>query len=190
MAQAERTVTYDEYLALDDNSAGTKHEFDNGQIVAMSGGSLRHSELAFRVNVAVGNGLKQGCRGFQSDGRVRILTTGRATYPDLTVVCGPIERDPADTKGRTITNPTLIVEVLSPTTEADDRGAKWGHYMRVTSLKEYILVSQDEPRVERYRRDEKGSWEYTDFRSGTIELASGGMLDIDKLYTDLPEAET
>lgn len=186
MAQSERRHTYEEYLAFDAANEG-KHEFVNGQILAMAGGSMRHSELAARMTAVLVTGRKSDCRAFQSDLRIRILATGRSTYPDASVICGPIERDPADKKGHTATNPTLIVEVLSPTTENEDRGSKWHHYMRIPSLKEYFLVSQDEPRLERYRRNDKGSWEFTVHTEGSIELVSGGILEIEKLYADLPD---
>lgn len=185
MAQSERRYTYEEYLAFDEANEG-KHEFVNGQIVAMAGGSPRHNALAFRLTVAVGTGIRRECTGFQSDQRTRVLATGRATYPDLTVVCGPVERDPADKTRQTITNPTLIIEVLSPSTEKDDRGEKRQHYMRIPSLQEYILVSQGEPHIERFRRNEKGTWDFSESSEGAIELVSGGMLELAMLYADLP----
>jgi Uma2 family endonuclease len=102
------------------------------------------------------------------------------------MVCGLIEGDPADPSGATITNPTLIVEVLSVSTEQVDRGNKWQHYQLIPSLEEYVLVSQNEPRVERYRRLPGGSWEYTDVTEGTVELSTGAVLDLARLYDDLP----
>src|SRR5262249_18436589 len=142
--------TYDEYLVYERDSA-LKHEFVDGEILAMAGGSRRHNALALRAGSALEQGRKTGCHAFQSDQRIRVLATGRTTYPDVSVVCGSIEGDPAEPGGPTITNPTLIVEVLSPSTEAADRGPKWVDYQLVPSLKEYVLVSQFEPRVERYR---------------------------------------
>ncbi len=178
--------TYAEYLAFERDSP-TKHEFCDGEILAMAGGSLRHSALASRVSAALEAGRGPGCVAFQSDLRVRVLATGRTTYPDATVVCGPIERDPADGSGETITNPTLLVEVLSPSTEEYDRGEKWTDYQLVPSLREYVLVSQREARVERYRRLPSGSWEYADVTQGTVELSTGAVLDLAKLYDALPE---
>lgn len=185
MAQAEKRYTFAEYLALE-CVAETKHEFVDGQIIAMSGGTPRHSALASRVSAALENGRRKGCIAFQSDMLIRVLATGRATYPDASVVCGPFLGDPADPeRKRVLTNPTLIVEVLSPSTEKDDRGSKWRHYL--PSLKEYVLVSQDERRIERYRRNDSGTWEYLEVSEGQLELATGGALDIAKLYDDLPE---
>lgn len=177
--------TFAEYLAYEADS-GMKHEYDDGEIIAMAGGSRRHNALAAKVTAALENGRKRDCVVFQSDQRVRILATGKATYPDVSMVCGPIEGDPADPSGDTIVNPTVIVEVLSPSTEQNDRGSKWQHYQQLASLREYVLVSQTEPRVEYYRRLDSGAWEYRDVTEGTLQLECGPTLDITALYADLP----
>jgi Uma2 family endonuclease len=153
----------------------------------MAGGPRRHNALASRVSAALETSRKAGCVAFQSDQKIRVLATGRATYPDASMVCGPIEGDPADTTNATITNPTLLVEVLSPTTEQDDRGAKWQHYQLLPSLREYVLVSQTEPRIERYVRLPSGAWEYTDVTEGKVELATGAVFDLASLYDALPD---
>ena len=101
------------------------------------------------------------------------------------MVCGPIEYDLEDAARTTITNPVLIVEVLSVTTEKGDRGNKWMHYQRIPSLQEYVLVSQ-EPRIEIFRRTPSGTWEYFEVREGSVRLASGPALDLSMLYADLP----
>jgi Uma2 family endonuclease len=178
--------TYAEYLAYEQDS-GLKHEYENGEILAMAGGSRRHNALASRISAALEQGRAAGCVAFQSDQKVRVLATGKATYPDATLVCGPIEGDPADPLGATITNPTALVEVLSPSTEQEDRGNKWQHYQLIPSLREYVLVSQSEARVERYRRLPSGAWEYTDITNGTIELDSGPRIDLASLYDSLPD---
>lgn len=176
--------TYEDYLAREHVSE-RKHEFDDGEIFAMAGKSPRHSALASRIIAALGATLPSGCTGFQSDMRIRVLATGRATYPDISMVCGPIELDPDDRIGTTITNPALIVEVLSPSTEDVDRGSKWRDYQRIPSLQEYVLVNQ-ESRVEIHRRLRSGEWEYLDVREGVVKLASGAMLDLSILYSNLP----
>ncbi len=176
--------TYDEYLALERDSE-MKHEFADGEIYAMAGGSLRHSALASRISAALESARPSDCIAFQSDMRLRVLATGRATYPDASMVCGPIQLDPADPSGTTITNPSLLVEVLSPSTEEVDRGSKMEDYQRIPSLQEYVLVSQ-QPRVEIYRRLSSGSWEYRELREGAMKLASGATLDLSILYADLP----
>jgi Uma2 family endonuclease len=188
MAQPARPrhhYSYAEYVAYERDS-GLKHEYEDGEIFAMAGGSRRHNALASRVSGALEAGRKPGCVAFQSDQKVRVLTTGKATYPDASVVCGPIEGDPADPLGATITNPTLIVEVLSPSTEQDDRGSKWQHYQLIPSLQEYVLVSQADARVERYRRLPSGAWEYSVVTDGTVTLASGAILNLATLYDALP----
>ncbi|HEY8924338.1 MAG TPA: Uma2 family endonuclease [Polyangia bacterium] len=185
-APSRHRYTYAEYLAYERDS-GLKHEYDNGEILAMAGGSRRHNALASRISAALEQGRGAGCVAFQSDQKVRVLATGRATYPDATVVCGPIEGDPADPAGATITNPTVIVEVLSPSTEQDDRGGKWQHYQLIPSLQEYVLVSQSDARIERYRRLASGSWEYSDVTAGQLALQSGGVIDLTSLYASLPD---
>jgi Uma2 family endonuclease len=178
--------SYEEYLAYERDS-GLKHEYENGEILAMAGGSRRHNALASRVSAALELARKPGCTAFQSDQKVRVLATGKATYPDATLVCGAIEGDPADPLGVTITNPTVLVEVLSPSTEQEDRGNKWQHYQLIPSLQEYVLVSQAEPRVEHYRRVASGTWEYVDITEGAITLLHGAVLDVTRLYENLPE---
>lgn len=187
--RSRHRYTYDEYLAFERDSE-MKHEFADGEIYAMAGGSLRHSALASRISAALESARPSDCIAFQSDMRLRVLATGRATYPDASMVCGPIQMDPADPSGTdpsgtTITNPSLLVEVLSPSTEEVDRGSKLEDYQRIPSLQEYVLVSQH-PRVEIYRRLSSGSWEYRDVREGVVTLASGATLDLSILYANLP----
>src|SRR5882672_11261820 len=178
------TATFAAYLAIEHDSQ-IKHEFDAGEILAMAGGTARHSALAVNVAVALSSPRAAGCTVFQSDMRVRVVATGRATYPDVSMVCGPIEYDSEDTARTTITNPVLIVEVLSVTTENGDRGNKWMHYQRIPSLQEYVLVNQ-EARIEIYRRTSSGTWEYFEVREGALRLASGPSLDLSVVYADLP----
>lgn len=184
LPQSHHDYTFADYLVLERDSA-IKHEFDAGEILAMAGGTARHSALAVNVAVALSPPRAAGCTVFQSDMRVRVAATGRATYPDVSMVCGPIEYDPEDTARTTITNPVLVVEVLSVTTEKGDRGNKWMHYQRIPSLHEYVLVNQ-EPRIEIYRRTTPDTWEYFEVREGAARLASGPTLDLSILYADLP----
>jgi Uma2 family endonuclease len=183
-AQSHHDYTFADYLALERDSE-IKHEFDAGEILAMTGGTSRHSALAANVVYALRGTCPDECTVFQSDMRVRVRATGRATYPDASIVCGLIEYDPEDAERTTITNPTLIVEVLSVTTEKGDRGNKWRHYQRIPSLQEYVLVSQS-PRVEIFRRTLSGTWEYLEVTEGTVALASGPKLDLAVLYAKLP----
>ena len=114
-----------------------------------------------------------------------MLATGKATYPDASMVCGPIEYDSEDAKRTTITNPVLLVEVLSVTTEKGDRGDKWMHYQRIPSLQEYIMANHD-PRIEIFRRMPSNAWEYFEVNEGSVKLACGATLDLAMLYADLP----
>jgi Uma2 family endonuclease len=184
LPQSRHDYTFADYLALERESE-TKHEFDEGEILAVAGGTAQHSALAVNVAVALSSTRPTGCTVFQSDMRVRVVATGRATYPDVSMICGPIEYDPEDSARTTITNPVLVVEVLSITTEKGDRGNKWMHYQRIPSLQEYVLVSQ-EPRIEIYRRTNSGTWEYFELREGATRLASGPTFDLSTLYADLP----
>jgi len=178
--------TYEEYLAYERDS-GLKHEYEDGEIFAMAGGSRRHNALASRLSAALELARRPGCNAFQSDQKVRVLATGKATYPDASMVCGKIEGDPADPTGYTITNPSLAIEVLSASTEEEDRGNKWQHYQLIPSLEEYVLVSQTQPRVECYRRLVTGTWEYRMTTEGTVQLSNGALIDVVSLYADLPD---
>lgn len=186
LSEPRHHYTYEEYLALERDSP-TKHEFVDGEIYAMAGGTPRHSALALRASAALENGRAAGCTVFQSDLRVRVLATGRAAYPDATIICGPLEYDPADLRRETVTNPTLLMEVLSRSTEDIDRISKRRDYQLIPSLQEYVLVSQKEQRVEVYRRSSGENWEYIDVRDGVVKLASGPTIDLAALYRDLPD---
>ncbi len=174
-------MSYAEYVAFE-RTAASKHEWVNGEVFAMAGGSPEHARLAGMLSQLLGNQLvPQGCRVYSSDLRVRVAATGRATYPDVTVVCGRSERDADDDDA--VTNPTLIVEVLSPTTEQNDRGEKWQHYRRIPSLQAYVLVDSLDERVEVYTRSAEG-WLLRDVGRGqAIDLGvHGARLDVDALY--------
>ncbi len=175
-------ISLADYLAMEQASPD-RHEWLDGVVYAMAGGTPEHSQLAAGVIRLLGNLLlDRGCAVFTSDLRVRVRETGLDTYPDVTVVCGPVERDVADAQA--VTNPTLIVEVLSATTEAYDRGEKFAHYRRMHTLKEYVLVSQDEPRIECFRRDELGRWVLFEAVAGErLGLTSlGGELVVNEVY--------
>jgi Uma2 family endonuclease len=153
-AAPRRHYTYDEYLALDEAS-NVKLEFYAGDIYAMAGGTPEHAALCLQVGSSLNVQLEGGpCRVYGSDLRVRVRATGLATYPDVSVVCGPLERDP---EGRdSVLNPTLVAEVLSPSTAAYDRGEKREHYQQIPSLREVVLVAHDERRIEVHRRGPNG----------------------------------
>jgi Uma2 family endonuclease len=145
-----------------ENDATEKHEFRDGEILAMSGGSPRHALIAANVITELRARLKgKPCLPYTSDLRVRVTGQRRAAYPDVTVICGKIEYDPDDKAGHTVLNPRLIVEVLSPSTEAYDRGDKFAAYREVPSLAEYVLISHAEPRIETFLRQVDGTWAFS-----------------------------
>lgn len=175
-------MAYAEYVRTEEASP-VRHEFLKGLVFAMAGGTPEHGALAAAIMREIGLALRgKPCRVYSSDLRVRNLETNLATYPDATVVCGKL--DTASDDPDAVTNPTLLVEVLSDTTEAYDRGAKAAHYRKIASLKEYVLVAQDERHIEVYRRNLRGGWELFEARSGAqLELQSIGVwLDIDTVY--------
>lgn len=176
-------MSYAEYLELTER-AEVRHEFIDGRVVAMAGGSIEHSRLVARIGHLLQQGLEgRPCNVFSSDGRVRIETTNRSTYPDVSVVCGPVVPAADDPHG--ITNPTVIVEVLSDTTEKEDRGSKFAHYRRLKSLEEYVLLAQDVPRIEIFRREAE-VWTLREYGPGDqIELASLALsIAVDRIYLD------
>jgi len=164
-------------------TADTRHEYLRGAIYAMAGGTLEHAALASALARDVGTALEgKACRVFSADARVRIQVTDMTTYPDLSVVCGELQCAAEDE--RAMLNPVVLFEVLSDSTEAYDRGAKASHYRLIPSLKEYVLVSQGEQRVEVQRRNPSGHWEIHEFGPGeqaTLE-SLGISLSLDALY--------
>ena len=148
-----------EYLKIE-RAAELRHEFFNGEMFAMSGGSAKHSLIKMNVGAELRTQLKgQPCTAFDSDLRIQIPPTGLYTYPDVSVVCGELEFD--DDQHDTVLNPALLVEVLSDSTEAYDRGKKFEHYRRIASLREYVLISQKSPTIERYLRNADDTWTLT-----------------------------
>src|ERR1700728_214255 len=161
-------VTAEEYLAMD-RAAEFRSEFLDGEIIAMSGGSPRHSRLKVRLVSQVYAVLRgTSCEVFDSDFRVRV-SARMYTYPDLTVVCGDLELDAE--RGDNLLNPTAIFEVLSPSTEYYDRGVKLRRYREIESLQDYILVAQDEIRIEQYTRRDANTWTVRDYLHAEEVLA-------------------
>ena len=158
---AQTYLTPKEYLAFE-RKATTKHEYLNGQIVAMSGASFAHNFLTVNIATHLNIQLMNGeCRVAASDMRVKVPQTDSYFYPDVVVVCG--EPRAEDDTFDTLLNPVLIVEVLSSSTAGYDRGEKFEHYQQIVSLKDYILISQDEVHVEHYCRQES-EWLQTEFQ--------------------------
>jgi Uma2 family endonuclease len=172
--------SYFEYRSLEEVSS-TKHEFLDGEIYAMAGGTPLHAALQAAVATALSNQLVgTECRVYGSDLRVRVLATGLATYPDVTVVCGPVQTDPEDRNAAV--NPRLVFEVLSDGTEEYDRGEKLAQYQRIPTLEAVLLVSQRERRIELWERGE--TWgNVTAESEHTIRIAAlGCSLTVSALY--------
>ncbi len=186
-AEPQSKLSVKEYLAFERQSE-SKHEFLDGEIVAMSGASRAHGRISWNLTVSLDAQLKgQGCEGFAGDMRVHIPVTDRYTYPDLVVACGEPHFEDAELD--TLTNPTLIVEILSPTTEDKDRGTKLFQYRSIPSLQVILLVAQAEVHVEQYLRQEDGTWILTDFddRADVLELpAIGSRLALADVYRRVP----
>jgi Uma2 family endonuclease len=172
--QTRPRLTPEEYLALE-RAAETRSEFFNGVMFAMAGASEEHVLIVVNVAGELRAQLRgRPCRTYSTDMRVKVSETGLYTYPDVVVVCGEPQFD--DEHRDTLLNPTAIIEVLSPSTEAYDRGEKFAHYQRRASLHEYVLIAQDRYRVEHYVRQPDGQWLYSETRGldGTLHLPSIG----------------
>src|SRR5258708_3791120 len=152
-------LTPAEFLARE-RAADFKSEYYRGETFAMAGASRYHNKVKENLIGELYTRLKSGpCQTFSSDQRVHVPPTGFYTNPDIVIICERREYAPADED--TLVNPDAVIEVLSPSTENYDRGAKFRQYQQLPSVKEYILVSQDEPLVERYVRGSNGDWAYT-----------------------------
>ncbi len=148
MALPRPKMTPQEYLRFE-RASEVKHEFYNGEIFAITDASENHNVVAGNTFAALHSQLRQRpCKLYPGDMRVHIPATGLYTYPDVTVVCGTPQFD--DKEFDTLLNPTVIIEVLSPSTEKYDRGKKFEHYRSIPSLREYVLIAQDEMRVQLY----------------------------------------
>lgn len=177
-----RHHTLAEYLEVEELSPAVKHELVGGEIFAMAGGTIEHAALSTAISALLVARLRGGpCRAYSSDLRIRIREANVATYADVTVVCGAVERDPESPTHAT--NPRVVVEVLSPSTESYDRGEKRLYYQQLPSLHEYVLVSQDRRRVELWRRD-GAAWAASIHEAGAqVPLTSLGIaLDVDEIY--------
>jgi Uma2 family endonuclease len=148
-------ITPQDYLDWEEKQS-LKYEYIDGEVYAMTGGTILHNEIAVNLTTALKNHLRgKGCKVLMADAKVGISETGPFHYPDIMVSC-----DPRDKKARQIIyHPCLIIEVLSPSTEAFDRGKKFTNYRCLDSLKEYVIISADKINVECYRLKEKGQWE-------------------------------
>lgn len=175
----------DEYLALE-RLASYKSEYLHGEIFAMAGASYEHNLLVANVLGELRDALRRGpCRAVASDLRVQVAAAGMYTYPDVVVICEQPQF--ADATLDTLLNPSVIVEVLSPSTELYDRGEKFAHYQRLPSLTDYVLVAQDKMRVEHYvRRGTQWVLSILEHPTDTLAFASAGCaLPLASLYENI-----
>jgi len=181
-ASPKPRLSYAEYVELLAR-ADDKHEFLRGEVFAMAGGTPEHARLGMRVGAQLMRLLAgRGCEAFSSDLRVRVDETDFDTFPDVTVVCGKLEASATDRNA--VINPTLLVEVLSESTEGRDRGEKFAHYRRLASLRGYLLVAPWTSRLELFERRDDGSWIYRDAGPGErLRIASLGIeLEVDTIF--------
>ncbi|WP_394833147.1 Uma2 family endonuclease [Pendulispora rubella] len=171
-AVAPNDYSFADYLDVEERSPDVKHEFFDGTIWAMAGGTIEHARVSANIVFILSAQLRgRACTVYTSDLRVSVPVTDVATYPDVTIICGRVEVDARDASRRTATNPTVVVEVLSPRTEKHDRGRKLENYKRIESLQEIVFVAHDTRRIEVVRR--LGStWKHFECVEGEAELAS------------------
>jgi len=182
-------MTYVEYLAFEETSSD-KHEYLRGQTYAMSGGTPEHAALEAAIAGELRNALAAAgkpCRVYSANLRVRVEATDFSCYPDASVVCGATALSPVDRHA--VTNPIVVVEVLSDSTESYDRGIKAGHYRHILAIRELVLVSQHSPLIEIWRKNDQERWEVSAVagEGEKAELASLGItIDVDAVYRQPP----
>ena len=183
MSAAEKLkTTYAEYLALE-LASGLRHEFIDGFVYAMAGGEPEHARLALSFGAELRSLLRgRPCRVYSSDLKVRVPASGNAYYADVAVVCGPLTRDAVDPVA--VTNPTMLVEVLSPSTELFDRGEKFADYRLFASLQHYVMVTVGRRRIEHYRRNPDDTWTLTVVAAGDVLALPefDGAVAVDDVY--------
>ncbi|MDI6791756.1 MAG: Uma2 family endonuclease [bacterium] len=174
-------LTPEEYLAIE-RKAEYKSEYFTGEIFAMAGAGERHVTIVANTMFLLVSQLKgRPCKAYSNDLRVKVSPTGLYTYPDVVVVCGEALFE--DEHKDTLLNPTVLIEVLSESTEAYDRGAKFEHYRTLESLSDYLLISQDKTKIEHFVRQPNDQWLFSD--SPDID----GVMEISSIKCKLPLAE-
>lgn len=173
MSTALIGVTLSEYLHQETRT-GTKHEYYRGEIFAMVGETPRHALIATNFLRESSEALKgKPCVAYNGDLRIKADQSGLYTYPDASIICGQLVLD--SELSNTVLNPTVVVEVLSESTEKYDRGQKSSHYRLISSLKQLVLISQERPLVECLTRHDSGGWLLTDYRGLEPTLALGSV---------------
>jgi Uma2 family endonuclease len=191
--QPKRTITPEEYLEIE-RAASFKSEYYAGEMFAMAGTSSNHSSIIVNLVSVLRPQVRQTkCKVFVTDLRLHVPDSGLFTYTDVMVVCNPRYHD---NQKDMLLNPSIIVEILSPSTEAYDRGQKFLFYRRIESLQHYLLVSQDERRVEKFSKNVEGNWVLTEFADdessisiAVPELAIALDLPLREIYEDVFQLE-
>ena len=186
MHARHQVFTVSEYVRLE-RETGVKHEMLGGQVWAMPGGSRAHALYGANVLAALARALRgKRCAVHGSDLRIGVEATGLLTYGDAAVVCGRVRTEGRDASGQTVTNPTVLLEVSSPSTEDYDRGDKLGHYKTIPSLREVVFVAHDRREIEVVRRERDGSWSrHVAGEREAARLASlGCRLSVAEVYRD------
>jgi Uma2 family endonuclease len=185
--QTQQRFTPEEYLARE-RQAQYKSEYFNGEIFAMSGASREHNLISMNIGAALHFQLRQRpCEVYAGDMRVKVSLTGLYTYPDVVVVCEEPQFEDAEVD--TLLNPTLVVEVLSPSTEDYDRGRKFEHYRTLASLQEYVLVAQDKRHVAHYVRQANNTWVFSDTTGSDAQILLPSIncaLSMGEIYAKVP----
>ncbi|MEM6844505.1 MAG: Uma2 family endonuclease [Bacteroidota bacterium] len=181
--QTTHRLTLEEYNQLEEENQ-QRYEYHDGEVYAMAGGDPVHNAIGHNIQVLLGSALrKKSCNVFTSDQKVYIQSVNRSFYPDASVTCGSVERSDQDT--RAITNPILLMEVLSDSTEAFDRGEKFEYFSKLSSLQEYVLVSQHEPVVQVFYRDSENSLWQMNWVRGKEKVLTLRSLEIETTLEDI-----
>lgn len=178
-------TSFEDYLVAE-GSSQEKHEWSEGVVYAMSRGTPEHGRLTMRIARAIGNALGRACEVYSSDTMIYVEGAKLATYADASVVCGALETKTVKKNGKSlgeaVTNPVIIIEVLSESTERYDRDGKFQAYKRLTSLREYVLLAQDRAWIEVYRLGEDGAWACDVGGAGAAVTIHGSSISVDSVY--------
>lgn len=179
-------VSFEDYFALEVADPDAKHEWSDGVVYAMSRGTVEHGRLTMRMGAVLGKLRDGGCELYSPDTMLYVESARLSTYADVFVVCGAVETKVAFKNGRSlgeaVTNPTVIVEVLSESTERYDRDGKFQAYKQIASLEEYVLVARDERRIEVYRRQKDATWSCETSGNGGSVAIRGASVAVDDVY--------
>lgn len=175
-----------DFLEFERNS-NEKHEFFQGKIIAMAGASLSHNRIVSNIIGDLNRFLKgKSCEVFLSDLRVNIPTSETFTYPDVTIICGKPEM--VDNKMDTVRNPTVIIEVMSPSTEQNDRGAKFFNYMQIPALQEYLIISSTSVYALSAKKQADNSWKFDEIKNLSNHLAIKSInheISLEEIYENV-----